>query len=123
MSNLAGKRILLAEDEAILAMSMEDLLTDAGCVVVGPAMSLAEAQRLAIDAEIDAAVLDINLGEGDSFGVARLLRGRSVPFCFSTGYGFSGLPPEFTAVPVLQKPYRCEALCALLGELFANPGR
>jgi CheY-like chemotaxis protein len=110
---------LLVEDEAILAMSAEDMLHDLGCVVVGPALSRDEAQRFAAEAELDAAVLDINLGDGDSRGIAETLTRRHVPFCFSTGYGTAGVPDGFAAVPVLAKPYTSSSLSDALQQLLA----
>lgn len=115
-----GKRVLLAEDEPIIAMSVEDLLADLGCTVVGPAFSAEAAIRYASDEHLDAALLDINMGDSTSFPIASLLHARSVPFCFASGYGPSGAPAEFDDVPVLTKPYTREALVAALTELFAT---
>ena len=120
MTSFAGKRVLIVEDEAILAMSIEDMLSDLGCVVVGPALSLAQAQPLAAHEPLDAAVLDVNMGDAPSFGIADMLRRRSVPFCFSTGYGTAGLPPEYAVVPVLTKPYGQPALASTLSDLLGR---
>ena len=120
MADLVGSRVLLVEDEAILAMSIEDMLRDLGCEVVGPALSLAEARALAEKEKIDAAVLDINMGEGFSYEVAEMLRARNVPFCFSTGYGSAGPEPRFVDVPVLPKPYSQQSLAAVLDELLSK---
>jgi CheY-like chemotaxis protein len=113
-SALTGKRILVVEDEPILAMSLEDMLLDLGCIVVGPALRLAEAEALARSEALDAALLDVNMGDGLSFGIAAILAERGVPLCFSTGYGPPGVDPAFASAPVLQKPYRPEALTAAL---------
>lgn len=115
-----GKRVLLAEDEPIIAMSAEDMLIDLGCIVVGPAFSAAAAAELAHNAQFDAALLDVNLGDGPSFPVASILQKRRIPFSFVTGYGQTGLPPDFLCVPVLAKPYTKDALCGLLRELFSD---
>jgi CheY-like chemotaxis protein len=120
MADLRGRRVLLVEDEAIVAMSIEDMLRDLGCDVVGPALSLAEARDLAKKEEVDAAVLDINMGEGFSFDVAEMLRAKNVPFCFSTGYGSAGPEPRYADVPVLPKPYSQQSLAEMLGELLAK---
>lgn len=120
MDGIAGKRVLLVEDEAILAMSVEDMLHDLGCVVIGPALSKDDAQRLATEAELDAAVLDINLGDGDSGVIAEILMRRGVPFCFSTGYGTAGVPEGFSGVPVLAKPYTSSSLSTALQQLLAS---
>lgn len=118
MVKLAGKRVLVVEDEPILAMSIEDMLTDIGCIVVGPALSAEDAQLIGQEATLDAAMLDINMGEGESFHVARILREREVPFCFATGYGATGVPTEFRSVPVLPKPFTAISLGAMLHTLM-----
>ncbi|HYE28649.1 MAG TPA: response regulator [Allosphingosinicella sp.] len=118
---LAGKRILIVEDEPIIAMLLEDMLRDFGCEVVGPVLRLAEARATALDERLDGAILDVNLGDGPSFSVAAILAGRGIPFCFSTGYGESAVPPEFGSAPVLQKPYRQDVLAAHLARCLAPP--
>ncbi|HEX2764276.1 MAG TPA: response regulator [Allosphingosinicella sp.] len=116
-ATLAGKRILIAEDEPILAMLLEDLLTDLGCVVVGPALRLRDAEEMAREEELDGALLDVNMGDGRTFEVARILAERGIPFCFSTGYGAAGIEPAFCDALVLQKPYRQADLATALGSL------
>ena len=118
MRPLQGKRVLLAEDEAILAMSVEDMLVQLGCTVVGPALSASEAQGLAEREPLDGAVLDINMGDGPNFATAHVLKARRVPICFATGYGPAGLPAEYRDVPVLQKPYTELALAEMLQRLL-----
>ena len=105
MSALAGKRILLVEDEPAVAMMVEDMLADMGCEPVGPAFRLEEALVLARDSEFDAAVLDVNIGGRPSTGIAATLAERGLPFLFATGYGRAGLPPGWEGAAVLQKPY------------------
>lgn len=104
---VTGLRILIVEDEAMVAMMIEDMLTDLGCTVVGVAASVAEALALADDEalELDGAVLDVNLGGEKVFPVATRLRSRGVPFVFSTGYGRAAITSEFARDPVLAKPY------------------
>jgi CheY-like chemotaxis protein len=120
VAKFAGKRVLVVEDEAILAMSAEDILHDLGCVVVGPALSRNEAHQFAAEAALDAAVLDINLGDGDSRSIAETLARRRVPFCFSTGYGMLGALAGFSAVPVLAKPYTSASLEDVLQRILAR---
>jgi CheY-like chemotaxis protein len=112
VSSLAGKRILILEDEPVVAMLVEDMLVDLGCVVVGPASRLDEALLMVECEELDLAVLDINLGREDSFPVAALLQSRSVPFVFATGYGDCATP--FPAAPVVAKPYLAHDLYAAM---------
>lgn len=118
MEAFPGQRVLLVEDEAILAMSVEDMLTQLGCVVVGPALTIAHASALASSERLDAALLDINVGGGNSFAIAEVLKDRAVPFCFITGYGRDGVPEQFLDVPVLPKPYSGAALAGVLAELL-----
>jgi CheY-like chemotaxis protein len=100
------KRILIVEDEPIVALALQDMLEDLGYEVVGPAFRETAALTLAASETIDAAILDVNMGDGDSYGVARRLRGRGIPYLFATGYGREGLEAGHEDIPVLQKPYR-----------------
>ncbi|MEA2998914.1 MAG: hypothetical protein QOH04_3254 [Sphingomonadales bacterium] len=102
-------------------MALEDMLQQLGCVVVGPALGLTSALQLAGAQQLDAAVLDINLGGDRSFAVADVLRARSVPFLFATGYGYSGLEPRFSDAAVIAKPYSLDALAASLTGVFPGP--
>ena len=83
---LAGQRILVVEDNFLIADEVCDALRSCGCIVVGPAAGLQSAMDLARDAAIDAALLDINLKGERCFAVADLLRERNVPFVFLSGY-------------------------------------
>lgn len=117
---LQGRRILVVEDEMMIAMLVEDMLDELGCTVVGPAHALPAALDLASGpTEIDAALLDINLGGQPVFAIADALRARGVPMIFSTGYGEAGLRDVDRGSPVLQKPFRAndlaDALNAALG--------
>lgn len=105
-AQLAGLRVLVVEDEMMVSMLIEDMLGDLGCHVVGPAARLDEALSLAQNAELDCAVLDVNLGGQSTFPVADLLREKGAPFAFATGYGDAGLRDVDRASPVLQKPFR-----------------
>jgi CheY-like chemotaxis protein len=120
--NLGGLRVLVVEDEMMVSMLIEDMLTDLGCTVVGPASRLDEAIDLAGDAAIDCAVLDVNLGGQPIFPLADLLRERGLPFAFATGYGDAGLRDIDHGAPVLQKPFREGDLARVLGELRAKVG-
>lgn len=105
-AQLAGLRVLVVEDEMMVSMLIEDMLGDLGCQVVGPAARLEEALALAQTADLDCAVLDVNLGGESTFPVADLLREKGAPFAFATGYGDAGLREIDRASPVLQKPFR-----------------
>lgn len=115
-------RVLVVEDEALLALELETGLRELGCEVVGPARNLAEAQRLAeSEPRLAAAVLDVNLGSGELvFPVADALAARGVPYLLATGYGSAG-PLEGRdagAVAVLRKPYQRAALVAALMQVL-----
>lgn len=120
MSSLVGSRILVVEDEALVAMLVEDALLDAGCEVIGPAADVEAALRLLGEAVPDAAVLDMNLGGDSSAPIADALAGKGVPFVVATGYGASGLPPQHRGVPVLAKPYDPADLINELTELLKS---
>ena len=112
---LKGRRILVVEDEMMIAMLVEDMLADLGCSVVGPAHGLQAAMALAEDAtDLDAALLDVNLAGQPVFAVADALRARNVPIIFCTGYGDAGLREADRGAPVLQKPYRARDLAETL---------
>jgi CheY-like chemotaxis protein len=102
---LAGRRILVVEDEAMIAMLIEDMLADSGALVVGPAGGVAAAMRAIESEPIDGALLDVNLGGEQSFSVAEALASRNIPFVFVTGYGGAGVRDLYPNAPTLQKPF------------------
>jgi CheY-like chemotaxis protein len=106
VENLGGLRVLVVEDEMLVSMLVEDMLTDFGCSIVGPAPDLDQALQLAESSDIDAAILDVNVGGRQIFPVADILRGRGVPYVFASGYGEAGLVDPHKGSPVLQKPFR-----------------
>jgi CheY-like chemotaxis protein len=102
----SGRRILIVEDESLVAMLLETILEDMGCSAVGPAATVDEGMRMATDDKrLDAALLDVNVAGRQVFPVAQALKDRGVPFVFSTGYGEGGLPDEWRGQPTLQKPF------------------
>jgi CheY-like chemotaxis protein len=111
---LEGRRVLLVEDETMVAMMIEDLLADLGCELIGTASRVAEALRLVETLVLDIAVLDVNVGGETVFPVADALAARNVPFVFSTGYGVAGIEAGHLQRPVLQKPYGRDRLAAAL---------
>lgn len=114
---LRGANVLLVEDESMISMLAEDVLESAGCAVV-LAMRQAEALELAGEGAFDLAILDVNLGGGEtSYPVADLLAARSIPFLFATGYSRDGLEPRFRDAVRLQKPYSPQALVAAAAQL------
>jgi CheY-like chemotaxis protein len=107
-------RILLVEDEGLIAIMIEDLLEDLGCTLVGSVGSVGAALAwIEAGGEADAALLDVNLGGAPVFPVADALRARGVPFAFTTGYGDTQ-DPRFAGAVLLGKPIRLERLVAAL---------
>lgn len=112
------RRILVVEDELLIGMLLEDMLTDLGYEVAATASRVDDALRLANEREIDAAILDVNLNGQEIYPVADVLAGRKIPFLFATGYGERGLPAAFQQRPTLQKPFQQDALESKLAGLF-----
>lgn len=101
----SGLRVLVVEDEAAIAMLIEDMLLDLGAEVVGPAGRIGQATTLAETEEFDLAILDVNLAGQPVYPVVDILVRRQRPFVFSTGYGAGGIEPAWRGRPVLQKPF------------------
>jgi CheY-like chemotaxis protein len=106
----AGKRVLIVEDELMIRMLLEGMLTDLGHSVAAEAGGLDEAIALAKQAEFDLAVLDVNLNGAPVTPVVEILVERGVPFIFASGYGQRGLPEAYRTAPILQKPFQADAL-------------
>lgn len=107
---LAGRRVLVVEDDYFIAEEMCSALREQGAAVVGPAPDVARGLQLLDSHEIDCAVLDINLQGEFAFGIARELRRRGTPAIFATGYAVSVLPSEFSSSVRLEKPVNLRAL-------------
>ncbi|MCB5175863.1 MULTISPECIES: response regulator [Microvirga] len=107
-------RVLIVEDEAMISMLIEDMVLDLGCDIVGPAARLDQALTLALQAEIDVGLLDINVDGSVVFPVADVLRFRGIPFIFSTGYDARTLPERFKGTPTLTKPFLHQSLAEML---------
>lgn len=114
---LSGRRVLVVEDESLVAMLLETILEDMGCQPVGPASNIDEGLAMAMDTpDLDAALLDVNVAGRQIFPVAQALKDRGVPFVFSTGYGEGGLPDEWRGNRTIQKPFTEEAVRQALME-------
>ena len=115
---LAGKRVLIVEDEAMVAMEIETTLLEAGCTVLGPVATVEQARMLIAGAGFDAALLDGNLGGRHVDELADLLVSVGVPFAFVTGYGRESLPSSYRDWPMLAKPFGPAQLRVFLGGLI-----
>ncbi len=104
MTDLTGCRVMVVEDLYYLAMDVKAALTEAGAQVVGPFANGRTAFDRLAEGRPDCAILDVNLGEGASYELARALRKQGVPFLFFTGYDPGAIPAEFTNVRRLEKP-------------------
>ena len=114
---LEGIRVLVVEDEFLVAALLQDMLESAGCTVSGPIARVAEALDAVDHETYDAAVLDVNLGGERVDPVADALRQRDVPFMFVTGYSTGNLPGEYAARPRLCKPFKTADLVTMLSGL------
>lgn len=103
---LTGTKVLVVEDESLIAMFIEDTLSDIGCETVDVASSLDDAIAKVTEIEWDIVMLDVNLAGKDTFMLAESLSRKNRPFIFSTGYGKTAIPTHLQHVPVLQKPFR-----------------
>lgn len=114
-----GLRILLVEDNFLVANSIKRMLTEWGCEVVGPAPSVAEALRLAEGATLHGGILDINIQGGSSAPIAAGLEERSCPYFFITGYASPHLlPAGLLTRRRLNKPFSREALWSAIQKEF-----
>jgi CheY-like chemotaxis protein len=121
--SLAGSRVLIVEDEAMVAMLLEDIVEEIGCTVVGPEARVVHALARLEAEEVDAALLDINLAGERSYPIADALAVRGVPYVFVSGYGSAGLPADYSDRPVIQKPFTRSQLEQALEAVIIWSGR
>jgi CheY-like chemotaxis protein len=119
--SLEGARALIVEDEAIIAMTAEDMLDQLGCVTVASVSTLAGALAAAKSGGFDFALLDINLNGAESLPVAALLKKAGIPFVFTTGYGSAVRGEAHEDAPLVTKPYRTKDLAAAIAMALARP--
>jgi CheY-like chemotaxis protein len=116
-------RVLIVEDEAMISMLIEDMVLDFGSEIVGPAARLDHALTLALQAEVDVGLLDINVDGSVVYPVADVLRFRGIPFMFVTGYDFKALPERFHGSPLLSKLFSSQQFAdTLRSVLKGTPG-
>jgi len=118
---MAAQRLLVVEDELLVALDIETILTDAGLIVIGPASSAAEALELLASTPPDAALIDANLSGETIDAVAQSLSDRRIPFAYVTGYGRESLPAKHPA-PIVSKPFDADQLLAAARRLLALNG-
>ena len=120
---LSGKRILVVEDERLLALDVQDILENWGCTVLGPVATASAALRLIADDTPDAAVLDVNLIGGSSERVAAALRGCGSPFVVLTAFQRSHVTGALAGAPLLSKPVDETKLAEGLSSILADAPR
>lgn len=114
------QRVLLVEDEILVAMLIEDMIDTMGLDHVATANRLEQGIALASELDIDCAILDVNLAGARSFPIADVLKKRGIPFVFATGYGRDGIAEPHSDVPVLGKPLRLQDLRDAIERLAAG---
>jgi CheY-like chemotaxis protein len=113
--SLHGRRILVVEDEILIALTAQDLLTDQGADVVIATRASEAADHLSGSHPFDAAIIDLNLGNGYDSSVAAIAVGRDIPVVFATGYSrVIDLPPDLAGIPIVSKPYTGAMLVSAL---------
>jgi CheY-like chemotaxis protein len=117
---MTSKRILVVEDEYLIRMLLEDMLSDLGYTIAAAVGTIAEASKVAASAEFDVAILDVNVDGQEIFPVADILASRSKPFVFVTGYGERSLPEPYRNRPTLQKPFQSDDLKKKLAAVLAT---
>lgn len=117
---LAGSRVFIVEDEALILDTLQDMLEGLGCQVVESALRVDEAMAKLASLDVDVAVLDVNVAGRPIDPVADLLAGRGTPFLFASGYGRGSLPSAHRERVLLTKPYRTADLKAALNSLLSG---
>jgi CheY-like chemotaxis protein len=117
---LKGKRVLVIEDEMLVAMGLQDLLSDLGCDLIAVAADVEKALGLIAVNTFDLATLDLNLNGTLSYAIAEALESRHIPFAFSTGYSEHGINESYRERPVLKKPFSRSRFEKVISELLGD---
>ncbi len=115
-------RILIVDDEPMIALLLEDWLEELGYEVVGPARNVASALALIGSASPDAAIVDVSLRGETGYPIAERLAECKIPFVFATGHAGGSLPPPFENAPMLNKPFDCAAIQAAIARMAERAG-
>jgi hypothetical protein len=116
----ARRRILVAEDQLLVALDYEGMLNELDCAVLGPMRTVADGLAVARYAQIEGAVLNIRLSDGFSFPIATVLRARGIPFFFVSGYNPSSIPPSLRDVQAFSKPVDADTFIAAVRRLILH---
>jgi CheY-like chemotaxis protein len=121
VANGAGRRVLVVEDEPMIRLLLDDMLSDLGYTMAAEAGRLDEALSVASRGQFDVAILDVNLNGQPITPVVDILVSRGVPFVFVSGYARRGIPEGLGRIPLLQKPFQVEGLARALAAVAAKP--
>jgi DNA-binding NarL/FixJ family response regulator len=105
-TELAGRRVLVIEDEFMVTVLIQDTLADIGCEVIGMAAHFDDAVEKIRSLSFDVAILDVNLNGRQTFAIAETLAQRGAAFVFATGYAAAALPESLQNIPIVQKPFQ-----------------
>ena len=114
----SSPRVLVVEDEPLIAQVLQDWLEELGCVVVGPARSVDAAMDLLDSVPVQAAILDVKVLDGATHEVGKVLHERGIRYVVATGYGAADLHPQFQDVPILQKPFDFSAAAHIISDIL-----
>jgi DNA-binding response OmpR family regulator len=116
----AGRRVLIVEDEAVIAGLIETILSEAGYSIVGPVATLERALATTERERFDAALLDVRINGHDAYAVADVLMTRGIPFIFVSGFTQKQMPPGYRHCAYVAKPFAPDAILAVLDEVLAR---
>lgn len=115
-------RVLIVEDEPLIAEMLQEWLTELGCDIAGPAATNEAAFALLQDDGLTGAILDITVPDGVTYEIAKVLQERGVPFVFATGHGSESIDPQFRDAATLQKPFEFEVLAGIISSFHKTGG-
>lgn len=118
-AGLAGLRVMVVEDEMLVSLLIEDVLTDEQCTIVGPFDQIKDALDAARTEPLDLAVLDVNIAGAKVYPVAEVLAARRIPFLLLSGYGQNAVPKDRPNWRVCSKPFKPAGLVAMMVEQVA----
>lgn len=116
-STLSGRRVLIVEDQYLIADDMRQAIESLGGAVIGPAPSIDAALEMLAAGEVDLALLDVNIAGDPVYRLADMLMAKGTPFIFATGYSRAATPSAYAAAPHLEKPVTAQAICDCLRRL------
>src|SRR5262245_39268494 len=120
--SLAGRRVLMLEDEAMISALIEMIIGEAGCAIVGPVATLEDALQIIEHKRLDAALLDVRVNDRDVYAVADALSARGIPMIFVSGFARPQLPPRYRHRPYIAKPFTPDTVLMRLDEALAGNG-